>query len=222
MNHVSIILGLFYVFLVDFVKVNLANQNQRTLLEAADFMTGSNTDSSYFYLKLARDNAQREGNEKEMGLAHHGIGKLLYHRGIYSQSLENLLLAEEIFEKLRYDSATVVNRNFLGKLFYKTKGIQEAIQIHEDALLLAQKTGDKFGEAYSLSMLGGMYEKSGDYPKALRYQWNAKSLLQFLDDRYLLSEIFENIGSIYEDLQNLDSAYYYFNKAYDVSLDHRR
>ncbi|RPA70410.1 tetratricopeptide repeat protein [Cyclobacteriaceae bacterium YHN15] len=218
MNHVSIILGLFYVFLVDFVEVNLAKQNQKTVLEAAEFMMESNPDSSYFYLKLARDNAQQAGNEKEIGLAYHGLGKLLYHKGIYSQSLENLLLAEEIFEKLKYDSATVLNRNFLGKLFYKTKGIQEAIQMHEDALLLAQKTKDKFGEAYSLSMLGGMYEKSGDYPKALQYQWNAKSLLQFLDDRYLLPEIFENIGSIYEDLQDLDSAYFYFNKAYDVSV----
>jgi len=218
MNHVSILVGILGVFLVDFVEVNLTNQNQRTLLEAADFMTGNNTDSSYFYLKLLRDNAQRAGNEKEIGLAYHGLGKLLYHRGIYSQSLENLLLAEEIFEKLKYDSATVGNRNYLGKLFYKTKGIQEAIHMHEDALLLAQKTEDKFGEAYSLSMLGGMYEKSGDYITALHFQRNAKSLLQFLDDKYLLSEIFENIGSIHEDLENLDSAFFYFNKAYDVSL----
>jgi tetratricopeptide (TPR) repeat protein len=112
----------------------------------------------------------------------------------------------------------VVNRNFLGKLFYKTKGIQESNQMHQEALLLAQKNGDRFGEAYSLSMLGGMYEKSGDYTTALHFQWNAKSLLQFLDDKYLLSEIFENIGSIHEDLKNLDSAFFYFNKAYDVSL----
>jgi len=107
MNHVSILVGILCVFLVDFVEVKLANQNQRTLLEAADFMTGNNTDSSYFYLKLLRDNAQRAGNEKEIGLAYHGLDKLLYHRGIYSQSLENLLLAEEIFEKLKYLSEQV-------------------------------------------------------------------------------------------------------------------
>jgi hypothetical protein len=41
MNHVLVFVGILYVFLVDFVEVKLGNQNQRTLLEAADFRTGT-------------------------------------------------------------------------------------------------------------------------------------------------------------------------------------
>lgn len=218
MKRGLIIIGFIYFFSIVCFGFSEALPSQKDALDKANFFLLSNPDSSYFYAKLALEKAQRNEIEKELGLAHHAMGKLLFYRGIYSQALENLLLAEQLFEKLEYDSAIVANKNFLGKHFYRTKGIQEAIQMHEEALLLAQKTGDRFGEAYSLSMLGGMYEKKGDYSRALNFQWNAKSLLKFMDDHYLLSEIFENIGSIHEDLYNLDSAFFYFQKAYEVSF----
>jgi tetratricopeptide (TPR) repeat protein len=175
-------------------------------------------DSSYFFLKRDQLLAEQSGDEEKISAIHHAMGKLLFHRGVYSQSLEHFLLAEELFERLSMDSAIVINKNFLGKLYFKTKGVQEAIARHQEALLFAKKGNDKFGEAYSLSMLGGMYEKSGDYTTALHFQWNALSLLKELDDSYFLPEVYENIGSIHEDLFQLDSALIYFQKAYDLSI----
>ncbi|WP_372919782.1 tetratricopeptide repeat protein, partial [Salegentibacter sp.] len=66
----------------------------------------------------------------------------------------------------------------------------------------------------ALRITGSCYEKEGNYLEALRQQENSLTIFNSLDDQNGVARVNENIGSIYEDLEQFEKAYYYFEKSY--------
>ncbi|WP_373523968.1 tetratricopeptide repeat protein [Aquiflexum sp.] len=150
---------------------------------------------------------------------HHLLGKLLFFKGIYSESARNLLLAEELLVKEEFSPLLIDNYNFRGKVAYKTQKIDDAVQLHQKAYEISLNCNDETRQAISIGLIGFVHEKKQEYQEALNFQWTALSIFRKLGKEALSSEINENLGSIYEDLEIFDSASYYFHNAFSLNIE---
>ncbi|WP_375584125.1 tetratricopeptide repeat protein [Cyclobacterium xiamenense] len=145
-------------------------------------------------------------------------GQLLMEFGIYNQATTKFYEAEEHFKNMGCTACLADVYNQIGKLYYKTKRITDALERHKAALHLYEDVQDTQGMARSKGLIGSMYEKLGDYVQALVYQNQAIELIRGSGDSTDLSILFENVGSIYEDLEKYDSAERYFQLAYTLNI----
>jgi signal transduction histidine kinase len=89
----------------------------------------------------------------------------------------------------------------------------KALQIDLQALQIAKKTG----EDNNFFVIGNVYFYSGDYAKALEYYF--KELSEVVTPNKIILGV---IGESYFHLGNLDSAFYYINRSYEMDKNQRR
>lgn len=157
-------------------------------------------------------------NQLELGQIQSLRGKLLFDFGLYQEATLTLYEAEEYLSQTDCGKCLAINHNFLGELYYRVKGPEESLERHQKALKIFEDNKDQKGFAQTMGFIGTMYEKQGDYPQAIKSQFSAlRELKGFPEDR-LEAFIFENLGSIYEDLELYDSSKFYFSKALQINL----
>lgn len=145
-------------------------------------------------------------------------GKLLLDFGLYQEAGVTLYEAEEIFLSQNCLSCLGKNHNYLGELYYKIKGVDAALKRHQQALELFEKLNLREQVAKTQGFIGTMYEKLGDYEQAIAMQQKALRNLDSQPQSLVRPFIFENLGSIYEDLERYDSSKVYFSRALELNL----
>lgn len=73
----------------------------------------------------------------------------------------------------------------------------EALHLAEEALLLAQRTGDKNGEAQSLRMIGNIHFRNDRLGQALDHLARAQRLFESTEDQAALVGVLNRIGDIH-------------------------
>jgi len=170
-------------------------------------------DSAFFYASRALLLADRQGYETGIADSHDVIGTVFFHQGVYSQALDHLLKAGDIFKTQHNQEKLAANLNQQGLVYYNIRQPKLARVQHEQALSLYTTVGLKNGIAYSLGCLGRLYEKQHLYDTALQYQQKAQAFYEELKDLQGLATILENIGSIYEDREDFTKAREYFQRS---------
>ncbi|ERM84180.1 hypothetical protein P872_15465 [Rhodonellum psychrophilum GCM71 = DSM 17998] len=207
-----------WCFLVEGAEDQLKNASVQRLLMQAKTKMFLAPDSSYYFATEALKVSGESDDKLTEGLILQFLGEILFQQGIYAESGERFLAAADIFKAFGSANYLVENYNFQGRILYKTKNAKISLEMHQLAYELAIDCGDLIGQAKSLGWIGSMHEKSGDYPKALYYQWKSLGVFRRQEMGYLSSQIMENLGSIYEDSENFDSALFYFDAAYQLNL----
>ncbi len=91
-------------------------------------------------------------------------------------------------------------------IFYAIKG-----------LAIAEKTNDlRFNGIFTLS-IGNAYYQDEDYEPALKYYSKAKGMLEGANNERVLNAVYHNIASCNSKLNQLDTAFVYFEKAINLS-----
>lgn len=178
----------------------------------------SDSDSSFIFAVKALERSKDLGDDLLLAKSHLLMGKLLFFKGIYSESANNLLIAEELLMSEENNSLLIDNYNLRGRIAYKTQKLDSSISMHQKSLDLSIKNEDEIRQAISMGFLGGIYEKKQEFQNALVYQWTALSIFRKLGIEDSSAEFNENLGSIYEDLGNFDSASFYFQKAFELNV----
>ncbi|MCC9136453.1 tetratricopeptide repeat protein [Pontibacter silvestris] len=187
------------------------------LTKSANHLINSRPDSAYVLANQALHLADKQEYKLGQANSHQLIGRLLYHQGVYNQSLNNLLQAEKLYLALQQEQALGENLNYQGLVYYAVRQPELALQHHQEALALYQKQQDQKGIAYSYGCIGRLYEKRQQYEQALEYQQKALALYEQLQDLQGTATILENIGSILEDKEEYEEALRYFSQSLQLS-----
>jgi tetratricopeptide (TPR) repeat protein len=137
---------------------------------------------------------------------------------VYSEAIKQYNLVLETLENPS-DTLVVVVKNHLGEINLFLKNFPKAHQYLTQSKSLAKKTDYQRGLAVAMGITGSCYEKEGNYLEALREQENSLAIFSSLGDQNWEARVNENIGSIYEDLEQFDKAYYYFEKSFNYLKD---
>ena len=134
-------------------------------------------------------------------------------QGQNQQKIDSLL---NLLKTAKEDTNKVIYLNDLsGEMVYSDP--DTAIILGNQALSLAEKSGDKKGIANSLGALGYYYFLKGNYTKALDYLFNALKISEELGDKKNIAAHLENIGQVYLNQGDYLKALDYSFKALKMS-----
>jgi len=166
------------------------------------------------YSLLSQNLAEKYGNEQTQ-----------INRQIFAWKINALIFLKE-FPQVRTELKNKIqeytkignleyigNLNDLwGKYFVGIGDIDSALMSYKKALKSISKSKSKAGYASSLNNIGLLYfERLQDYPKALQYYFKA---LIYADMNEAIS-IFTNIGNVYVKRNLFDSAFHYYQNAFN-------
>jgi len=111
---------------------------------------------------------------------------------------------------LRLQATAIFN---LGTLNYKQGKINEAIELYQSALNVAQKSQDSTLVIQSLNALGSAYLDKNDIDKAIESFENLLSIYKAVGDDLSSAQLLNNLGLIYQNNRELEKAFQCFNES---------
>lgn len=93
---------------------------------------------------------------------------------------------------------------------------EEALRTAEEALALAQRTGNTLAEAWSLSVIGNIRIRQGNLPEALRAHLQALELYEFLENEEGIAASLDNVGHVYQWQGNTEQTMHYSIRALEI------
>ncbi|MEM9548008.1 MAG: tetratricopeptide repeat protein [Bacteroidota bacterium] len=161
-------------------------------------------------LKIMNTVQNRDGQAMILSL----IAYTYMQKGYYPQSLEYYQKSLNLFDTLNNNGILIQDLRGIGKVYEAMENYSEALKYHQQRLTIKEVEKDIRGQNTVFMDIGENYSLRGDfrtaisyYQKALRIQ-NEHSSSEVED-----ANIFVNIGSSYERLNQLDSAEVYLHNA---------
>jgi DNA-binding HTH domain-containing proteins len=152
---------------------------------------------------------------KRIAQSHLKLGEYYHSLGLYSEAMEQYNKALDQLGTDFNDSLFITLNNNIGKVYLSLNNFELAEQHFTETLNASKEIHNDRGLAISLGLLGASHEKQAEYDDALKDQKESLLLFQKMGDEHGVATTNENIGSIYEDLEQFDLARQYFQRAYD-------
>lgn len=168
-------------------------------------------EAELIFLKSELKKAITENDSSNIGLANIKIADFFNGITLFEEATH--YYQEYLELHLPKDSSFVNVHNQLAIINLELKQYSLAEQHAYLALNTSEHINHKKGEATSNALLGSVSEKRSNYNEALEFQEKSLSLFSLLKDSTGIAITNENIGSIYEDLEQYQKALNYFNIA---------
>lgn len=143
-----------------------------------------------------------------LGNTYHNIGR--YEKAI-NAFYECMNVAKADGDK-KYEAISLGN---LAKLYKEQNEYRKSVSLSGQAYDVLNEINDHFGAGISLIDKGAAYHKLRMTDSAMYCYWIAFDHATKSNRPPLIAACYQNIGNLYRDLENLDSAKSYLNKAID-------
>ena len=181
---------------------------------AYSFLRLNNMDSSLFYFRKSLPFINFENKEKNKykeGFIFLGIGSIYTHLLNFDSSLYYYNKSEKSFIDSKNLSQIAGVKSNIAYILSNQGKNKEAINMLLDALNKYSPNSNLKSHIYSqLAYLSYEIKK---YESAIFYYSKVLSYLNEIKDYYRLSDVSNNVGRIYLETHNLDSALFYFTKS---------
>ncbi len=162
------------------------------------------------------------GDEKKIAMASLQLGSQYLYLGNSDSAFVYTLRANEYFTEQNDLSNLTENLNNLALLYQRLNRYEEAVKAYQDVIVFSDSLGDFVGEIYAAVNLMSLYMDLKDQEKALEYYKSAITIvekvpttsLEVIDElESVYSVIYMNAAICHDELNQLDSAIFYFEKA---------
>ncbi|HRH51131.1 MAG TPA: ATP-binding protein [Panacibacter sp.] len=118
-------------------------------------------------------------------------------------------------EKIKYPKGKVRAIGFEGNVYIGLGNLPKALEMAVKSMQIADSNKVVLDKAIPLAVLGFVYNELKDYPKALHYYHLMKSICETDTITEITGLAFSdlNIATVFEEMNQLDSASYYLNNA---------
>ena len=174
-------------------------------------LQGDNT-QALKYAFQAKENFEQSKKQNLVAQALNQIGIIYDYMGLYPEALENYLKARDLNVELKNVKGEVLVLNNLGVIYDNMGNTDLAKSYYEEAREKSRIIGLREDEATLLNNLSYIYLADGDTALALSSLQKALSISNTIG--YQCFDIYplEGLASLYSDLNELDSAEYYFER----------
>lgn len=145
------------------------------------------------------------------------LAKVYYYLKQPSKSLELISQARGYFEKEQNNGALAEVYGQLGHMYEKAEEYDTAWYYEHKALKLHEQFGDSAGIARVYENLGSILEDREDYAAARGWFEQAAHYNTILKNEVALVGNLNNVGDSYRKMGVLDSAYFFTNRALEIS-----
>lgn len=113
---------------------------------------------------------------------------------------------------------TIFKRN-LGVAYYMASRFDTALGYLNEALNLAQQTGNEVLEARIYGALGNLYNRQSHFTLATEFYLKALPLYEKHNEQVQIGRLCSNIGVLYQKLHNFEQAVKYFERAEKIAKE---
>ncbi len=187
------------------------------LKTAYDYST-SNPDLSIEYAKFAIELSEKLDNPKKKIQAEIIIGKSLFNKGEYTNSIEKLIEAENKTIYIK-DSLPLIEIYQNYSLVYSKIGdFNKALEFSQKAFSLAGSLNQMERLADLTREVGNIYFSFGESKIALEFYQKSFDICKARNDENGMSKALNNIGRIHSELGQYAEALVYLNRSIDFKL----
>ena len=129
--------------------------------------------------------------------------------------------AHRLAVDINYEKGQARSLTRVGNVLEATADFPAALKTYLEALELGESGGDLVGVGATYNNIARVYTEqktANNFNDAILYYRKAKEIFEQLGDNAKLSTALMNIGDNFEKMGRLDSAWYYQNQAYQMSL----
>jgi diguanylate cyclase (GGDEF)-like protein len=193
-----------------------ARAQARTLNEMAwAYMVAGDYDHAVSYAEQGRDLAKRGGDQSGLARAINNLGVIAQRRGDPLAAIDAFERSLAIYRTLKDTSNIAGELNNLG-FVYSTQlaDYEKALTNHLEALKVREQLGDRAAVALSLNNIGIVYERLGEYDRALEYYNRALAIRQALGGQpNRIAAILNNIGDVHLERGDSERALQFHQRA---------
>lgn len=120
-------------------------------------------------------------------------------------------LGLQLSKKINWEKGIAQSYSTFGINYYVQNETKKALIAFNKALQFCKK--DKKAKSKILKNIGAVYNSSGNYEKALRYNLEALKISEEINDQDHTAKIYTNIGNIYYYLEDTKKAINYYKKS---------
>ena len=183
----------------------------------ADELYRANPDDAIRSAAEARNLAEQLNYPEGEALANKNIGLGFYMQGEFTEALRYWEPAIELYEELGNDQLVTNLQSNMGAIYLTTGKFVEAMELFLPALKMAEELQDSTRISTLLLNIGVIYSESpGTYDEALVYYHRAIEMGEALGDLDITGLGNTNMGEIYVEKEEYDSALYYFEKSLTI------
>jgi len=193
-------------------KVN-SPERVDAIIELASIMSDKGkTDSTYYYLDIAKRSAVSNKFLKQHSLSCIRLGNHFLFSGKYDLAEKEYKEAIKVLNGTDYKQNLGVAYKNLA-IVYAYQGIfEKAIFNFSKGIELAIELKDTLGIAGGYSDIGLVYLQKNNHPIALNYFHKSLSIYENVDAEKEISFLYNNFGKIYTELHDYEKAIEFFQK----------
>lgn len=174
-------------------------------------------DSTIFYCKQAYELGKLIQVKKNLSKPLSFIGLASAYKGDYKTSFEYHESAIRVAEQQKDSIQLGYCYNNFGRLFFEQGDLTRAYNNFIKCQGIFNNTKEDVGKAYIARSLSNLYKSQGDYTKALKMSLQAYHLRKKIGEPRPLISALTELGLVYGELKQKDSANYCFRKADSVA-----
>lgn len=184
------------------------------------YLSGENKKALKYYQK-ALDISQKLHNKKQESDILDVTGLVYENQANYKLALTYFIKALKIREAIHYKLGIARTLEKIGIIYYNESNDSKALEYYFKALKLKKELADSVGIAITLHNIALTYETQNKIDKAIKMYLSAIKIKQKIskDPENRLATSYNNLGSCYKKINQIDSAFFYRKKAYSINKE---
>ncbi|MCB9246664.1 MAG: tetratricopeptide repeat protein [Flavobacteriales bacterium] len=142
-----------------------------------------------------------------------GVGNIYLDQKNYSKALSYYEQAKEVYVELKQREQLAMVLNNMGNAHYYLGNENTSSKLFEESLEIKRELGKTSDVARTLQNLGGMALMNSQHERARSFYLRSLSISEGIQDKWLMSTTYADLGWLNYDLEKLDSAQFWCEKA---------
>ncbi|MCH2224262.1 MAG: LuxR C-terminal-related transcriptional regulator [Crocinitomicaceae bacterium] len=204
-----------YMLMILFVGISsfIFSQSQGpSISEIEKYYNNRDYDSVIISIDNEVDELTKSNSFEALGDFYFELGRYYNQINDYKKSIHFLSLSEKTFTSLNHEEALSFIWHEIAGLYYNKKNYQRAEEYWLKTLAYS-KSKNKYFYSNNLINIGEIYRLKRDFKNAMICYDQAIEIKNAIGERENLSIAFLNKAIIYTEMESIDSAQYYFEKA---------
>ncbi len=182
--------------------------------------TWSKFDSAYYYYRKSLLLEEKLNHKQGMALSLINMGNIDYYRKNYKQALDDYYRAMLFFKESGDMSGEAMAFNSLGIIYWAWDQPEKALKYFNEADSIYSSIKEYRGLSRVYINIAEIYnEVYKEYKKSLYYYKKALDLKRKLDDKEGIALVYNDMGSLEGNMENINDAEKYFNKSFEIYSD---
>lgn len=207
----------------EFIKLENFNEIGDCSLKMGNlYYDMANYSEAYFFFMQSLNAFEREDNQLGIARMENNLGNVAHDMGRISDAEKHYLQAYTIYKENGISSEEYGALGNIGLILYENQQYDSALFYFQ--MVMNKLDPDSLGSTLEHNILSGVYNNTaltysemGEQQLALNYFRKGLDLAVRADDQLTTGTIYVNLGSLFGEMKNQDSALFYLHRALRIA-----